>query len=551
VTSNVSRFDYAGSDACTPCHADIAARWQKTPMHNMTRLIDKAAVSAPFDGTVFHFKTDYVTLETHNNVKYMRLETKEKGQLLFRVTKVIGGRHREDFAGVQVNDKGDVLDAEDKILPVSFMRATKELRYKGYSVMDSERPSIRPGGEWRKRCIFCHNTEPYLTVMLGAISPSKPYQGVVVDSLLPSSKQAKFEITNFDKFRDAVYDEARRLDVNDGVQVARASDIASTVERGIHAIRARFDERNLLEVGIGCEACHGGSIEHVRDPRTKPSLTPRAPWLSVDVPKGTDAHAQSVTRTCARCHQVLFSAYSYTWEGGLRAKSPGGSNINSGEARDFLLGGCASKMTCTACHDPHAPAETPRSDNGVCTPCHQGKETKEHSHHESVTCVGCHMPRKNMGLAGKLVRYHRIGSPTDKTRVENDRPLECALCHEKKSAKELVEQMETWWGKTYDRPPLHGLYGNLEGSAILETLSRGKPHEQAVAIAIAGETKLRPAVPFLVPHMTHSVPLLRYWALDSLTQILGGPADVDLHRDTAEIAKKTRAWIVTKGYVLP
>lgn len=552
VTSNVTRFDYAGSASCTPCHADIAARWNKTPMHNMTRAIDHAAVSAPFDGTVFHFKADYVTLETHNNVKFMRLDTKEKGTLLFRVTKVIGGRYREDFAGVQVNDKGDVLDPEDKILPVSFMRATRELRYKGYSVMDSERPSLRASGEWKKRCIFCHNTEPYLDVMLGAIAATKPYQGVVVDNFLPASKRATVTITDFAKFRDVVYDEVRRLDYNDGVAVARANDLGSTVEHAVNSIRGRFDTRNLLETGIGCESCHGGSIEHVREPATKPSLAPRAPWLSVKTPGPPESeHAQSVTRTCARCHQVLFSGYGYTWEGGLRAKDPGGSNINSGEARDFLLGGCASKMTCTSCHDPHAPSETPRSDNGVCTPCHEGKSNKEHTHHESVTCIGCHMPRKNMGLGGKLTRYHRIGSPTDKARVEKDRPLECALCHEKNSARELVEQMETWWGKSYDRQLLQGLYGELNGTPILETLSRGRAHEVAVAIGVAGESKLRPAVPFLVPHVTHSIPLLRYWAVDSLTSILGGPSEIDLHRDTAEITKKTRAWVVSKGYVLP
>lgn len=551
VTSNVARGDYAGSASCTACHSDIAARWNKTPMHNMTRLIESAVVSAPFDGTVFHFKTDYVTLEMHKGAKYMRLNTKEKGELLFRVTKVIGGRHREDFAGVQVNEQGDVLDPDDKILPVSFMRATRELRYKGYSVMDSERPSLRASGEWRKRCIFCHNTEPYLDVMLGALSTSKPYQGAVVDSLLPAAKRATFTVTDFDKFRDAAYDEIRRLNVNDGVAIARAADVPATVERATTSIRARFDARNLLEIGIGCEACHGGSAEHVREPRTKPSLTPRAPWLSVTPPKGTDAHAQSVTRTCARCHQVLFSAYSYTWEGGLRAKEPGGSNINSGEGRDFLLGGCASKMTCTACHDPHSPADTPRVDNAVCTGCHQGKETKAHTHHESVTCVGCHMPKKNMGLATKLVRYHRIGSPNDRVRVESDRPLECALCHEKKSARELVESMEAWWGKTFDRAALTGLYGDLSGSPILSTLSRGKPHEQAVAIAVAGEAKLRPAVPFIVPHVTHSVPLLRYWAVDSLTAILGGPSGIDLHRDTAEIAARARLWVGNKGFVLP
>lgn len=551
VTSNITRADYAGSAACEPCHAELVAKWKQTPMHNMTRAAEHAVIDAPFDGTVFHFKDDYATLETHNNVKYMRLETKEKGSSLYRVTKVIGGKHREDFAGVQVKEVGgEAIGEDDHILPVSFMRATKELRYKGYSVMEKERPGLRASGEWRKRCIFCHNTEPYLDVMLGAFGASKPYQGVMVDALLPEAKRATFQVLDFDKFRDALHGEVKALDPNDAVLVARANGVVAAVERATTSIRARFDTRHLLEVGIGCESCHGGAKEHVLNPRTKPSYAPRAPYLSVTQPSGTDARAQSITRTCARCHQVLFSAYPFTWEGSLRAMTPGGSNINSGEARDFLLGGCASKMTCTTCHDPHAPKGVARADDGVCAGCHADKKGAGHSHHTAVTCVDCHMPKKNMGLAGKLNRYHRIGSPTDKTRVEKDRPLECALCHEKKSARELVESMETWWGKTFDRPALKELYGDLDGSPILATLSRGKPHEQAVAIAIAGETKLRPAVPFLFPQLTHSVPLLRYWALDALTAILGGPSGVDLHRDTAEIQKKARLWVTGKGFTL-
>lgn len=550
VTSNVERADYAGSAACEPCHAEVVAKWRRTPMHNMTRIAGEAAIDAPFDGAVFSFKHDRVVLETHQGVKHMRLETAEKGVALYRLTRVIGGRHREDFAGVLVKD-GEVVDPEERILPVSFMRASRELRYKGYSVMEKERPGLRAAGEWRKRCIFCHNTEPYLDVMLGALGQAAPYQGVVVDALLPEKKRASYRVLDFDKLRSALHAETKLLDPSDAVMVARASSVAAVVERATKSIRARFSGEHLLEVGIGCESCHGGAREHVNNPRTKPSYVPRAPYLSVAPPAGTDARAQSITRVCARCHQVLFSAYPFTWEGGLRAITPGGSNINSGEARDFLLGGCASKMTCTACHDPHAPSAPARADDSVCVGCHAEKKGAAHSHHESVTCVGCHMPRKNLGLAGKLNRYHRIGSPNDRVRVEQDRPLECALCHERKTAKELVETMEQWWGKTFDRGALEELYGDLSGSPLLATLSRGKPHEQGVAIAIAGETKLRPAVPFLVPQATHKVPLLRYWAVDALTAILGGPSGVDLHRDTAEIDKKVRGWVSSKGFVLP
>ncbi|MGZ3452099.1 MAG: hypothetical protein ACXVEF_20995 [Polyangiales bacterium] len=558
VTSNVERKDYAGSTACAPCHADLFERWNKTPMHNMTRAVDAAHVQAPFDGSAFRFKDDVATFLSVQGRRYMRLETKEKGVSLFRVTKVIGGHHREDFAGVEVagtEEGAHTIGERDRVLPVSYMIEQRAFRYKGYSVMEKERPGLRASGEWRRRCIFCHNTEPYLDVMLNGFlldQDPKAFQGVVVDALIPREKQAKYAVLDADAFQMALHKEIRLLDVNDGVFVARANDTKSTIERATSSLRARFDERNLLELGIGCESCHLGAKEHVLDPRTKTSFVPRAPYLSVTYPAGD---AQPINRACARCHQVLFSAYPWTWEGGLRAKNPGGSHINSGEGRDFLLGGCASKMTCTTCHDPHEPHAKPRSDNGVCTKCHAGKDDVSHTHHDSKgeggQCVSCHMPKKNMSLDGRMTRYHRIGSPTDKSRVEGDRPLECALCHTNKSVSELVTAMSTWWKKTYDDKALIGLYGKPDGNPLLATLYLGKPHEQATAIAVLGEAKAKPAVPFLVPLATHPTPLLRYFVVDALKKILGQPSPVDLHRDDAMIAEATRSWVESTGVVLP
>ena len=35
VSSNVTRADYAGSEACAPCHAEIYDRWKGSPMRRM------------------------------------------------------------------------------------------------------------------------------------------------------------------------------------------------------------------------------------------------------------------------------------------------------------------------------------------------------------------------------------------------------------------------------------------------------------------------------------------------------------------------------------
>ncbi len=173
VTSNVERRDYAGSTACAPCHSEIYAKWSASPMRRMTRHASAdTPIHAPFDGAVFHFKGDRVTMEQHEGRRYMRVSSKEGGEQLFRVTRVIGGRYREDFTGYRVTGTEPDSDpvggpAAEPVLPVSWLIFAKAWRYKGYSVMVEERAHLaKHGVPWRQTCIFCHNTEPYLATIV-------------------------------------------------------------------------------------------------------------------------------------------------------------------------------------------------------------------------------------------------------------------------------------------------------------------------------------------------------------------------------------------------
>jgi hypothetical protein len=154
------------------------------------------------------------------------------------------------------------------------------------------------------------------------------------------------------------------------------------------------------------------------------------------------------------------------------------------------------------------------------------------------------MPRKNMGLAYELTRYHRIGSPTDRERVEGDRPIECALCHTDRSVDQIVTTMERFWGKKYDRRALRKLYGHdLTINALRATLLGGKSHERAAAADAAARAKRQDLLPLLVSALEDEYPLVRYFVHNAIERMAGEPVPLELSASGEEIVEQAQRWL--------
>ena len=341
-------------------------------MHRMTRLPESAEIRAPFDGREFRFKDDVARFEQVGGARFVRVRSAARGEHVYRVTKVIGGRYREDFAGVEVasTDPAAAVVGDphaELILPASYVFQTASFRLKGYSVMVGTRPGMRAGGVWNETCIFCHNTIPYFDDLWGALAgPGGPrYQGEVVDRVLPEARRMRYAVADRAGLTRALDEEVAVLETGSraasgaplasgaalssaaavtsaGAGPAVSDPVRAALHQAMRAARSRFEPRHFVEIGIGCEACHGGSREHVAHPSRHPTFEPRAAFLTVSPPRGprgasATSAAEWQNRACARCHQVLFSRYPQTWEGGSRRKpgEAGGSHISSGEARDF------------------------------------------------------------------------------------------------------------------------------------------------------------------------------------------------------------------------
>ena len=549
------RADYAGSRACADCHGAIYARWEASAMRGMTRDARSAQIRAPFDGASLRVAGDTVTMATQGGERIMHVVSAKGVDETFRVTKVIGGRYREDFVGV--DPQGSERAGDEHVLPATYVFSTRSWRYKGYSVMVKERPAMATRGPWSRECLPCHNTLPLATMLYDDLDPRVPaYQGKLSDRVMPRSRIWAVRSLDDAGLGRALDDDIAFL----GGAPPAGGSLHDQLSAAAAANQQHLDAGHLVELGVGCEACHNGARAHAADPQIRPTFAVRSDLVAVAPPHGEDGtRAQWINHTCAKCHTVLFSRYEWTWEGGTRTRNPGGSSISSGEGRDYQLGGCASAMACTTCHDPHttdpparlAALATPAG-NAICTTCHAAyagaQAEAQHTHHApgsaGTACVACHMPKKNMGLDYALIRYHRIGAPTEPRRVLGDRPIECALCHADRSVEDLVSTMEKWWNQRYDRAALRALYGDdLTVNALRATLARGKPHEQAVAIAVLGQSGDRSAVPAIAAELGHDYPLVRYFAQRALETLTGAPVAIDVGAPAAEVRRAAADWL--------
>jgi hypothetical protein len=318
-------------------------------MRRMTRLATPDAIHAPFAGEDLELGGDRVLMTSSGGERFMQLSA-AGGTELFRVTRVIGGRYREDYAGVRVDASAPLGPAlgEERVLPASFLLFDETWRYKGYSVMVRARPRLEAGVVWRQTCLFCHNTAPGLAHYYGRLlgDPNASYQGSV--SELPPERAFRYKISDEPRLASALQVELARL----GRRPPSGAGLEELLRDTLGATRESFGADDLVELGIGCEACHGGSREHVSRPlEVRPTFALRG-GVAVETVSGRAlTEAEEENRTCAKCHTVLFSRYPHTWEGGTRSRAPGGSSMNSGEGRDLLLSRCSVELRCSNCHD--------------------------------------------------------------------------------------------------------------------------------------------------------------------------------------------------------
>ena len=107
-------------------------------------------------------------------------------------------------------------------------------------------------------------------------------------------------------------------------------------------------------------------------------------------------------------------------------------------------------VTCSDCHDPHR--LTLRAEgNALCLQCHDRSryDTVTHDHHATGSaasrCVTCHMPAKTFMVVDSR-RDHSFRVPRPDISDSLGTPSVCGSCHEGKTARWALAQLQAWYG---------------------------------------------------------------------------------------------------------
>lgn len=165
------------------------------------------------------------------------------------------------------------------------------------------------------------------------------------------------------------------------------------------------------QLGISCERCHGPGRLHVEQQRAR-STTGTSEHSFIVNPSSLSRERQ--IEVCSQCHggigEELAPAFTYVpgqpLEKYVKLQRPDEDarvDVHGNQVALTQRSRCyqASQMTCTTCHDVHAPERAAAAYSEKCLQCHKETQCGEFSKlgvKLRENCIDCHMPVQDSDL---------------------------------------------------------------------------------------------------------------------------------------------------------
>ncbi len=315
---------------------------------------------------------------------------------------------------------------------------------------------------------------------------------------------------------------------------------------------------DAVEIGVGCEACHGPGSAHLAWATADDAgAAPPNSGFAVDVSDPAAAIEQ-----CAGCHSRREPLTEGTPPPGtpyhdaynLSLLQPGLYHSDGQTLDEVYVYGSflqskmyAAGVTCSNCHDPHS-AELKAEGNAVCTQCHNPSgnpdfpsivpadyDSPAHTFHEPGTpgaaCKNCHMvERVYMGNDWRADHSFRIPRPDLDART--GAPDACTTCHTDRAPAWAAARIAEWFPQSDNREPHYGEVlaagraNPARAAKPLVTLARDSAVPGIVrgtALSLLTRSGLPEAAMWSASLLSDPDPLVRAAAVD--VQRLAEPAD--------------------------
>ncbi len=427
-SAKVKFADFAGSEACKDCHADIYNVWKQSTHGQAGGLPGEVKMIARFDGRPLYFKdaTVYPRRKGKNTYEFL-IKRPGKADELIPVTAIVGGGHMH--GGGTQSFFTELPDGSYRFLPFDYIRDEGiwfvQLRKNGHWVPISRDIALPDLLNW----------PPHR--LLGDIAGTSNCQNCHGSQIITEA---------------------------DGNQ---------------------FDSR-FATLAINCESCHGPGKRHIERMRSGSASADIGMAALATVDKDQSLNV------CFQCHAQksmlkegflpgddLESFYSLKLPIlGNAPYLPDGKVASFAYQQNHLFSDCYvnGSMTCVDCHDPHNQGYRDiygkvlkgKFDNGQCTGCHASKanEPEMHSKHKPGSagdlCTSCHMPFLQHRGLGDQLRFARSDHtiPVPRPGLESAYGIEnaCQQCHENRSIDWIKKEIDRLWGPT---KPLNAVVDNL------------------------------------------------------------------------------------------